>query len=170
MGQNRSSFQERAEVKAALSRVNFFGAVWIVTIVGLASWLAWMILDNQLPAEYLDQDAVIIPDPAEQGGRVTAKIKVKRNRVCPGTVSRLLRDDTTGQVVAIYDPVPAAFGRIGGSGLTSKTFELPEGLPPVVRYQAEVCFQCNALQILRPLCTRVPDIVFRVKRPANVPN
>jgi hypothetical protein len=118
--------------------------------------------DNVLPTEYMEYGAKIIPDPVEDGGRIVVQIRVRRNRSCPGYVHRLLRDAETGKVVAIYDPIPVSLTWAYGDTETAKTFEIPEGMPPRVKYQAKVCFRCNPLQELFPLCTDVPDIVFSV--------
>lgn len=118
--------------------------------------------DTTLPTEYMEVGARIIPDPVEDGGRVTVYMEVKHNRLCPGYIHRQLRDAWTGKIVAMYDPIPVSLNWVVGDKETAKTFELPQGLPPRVKYQAKICFRCNPLQELFPLCTDAPDIVFSI--------
>lgn len=165
MGENPSVFQNgRDQVKQSrfVVSLNILSFIWVAGLATGGAWFAYMWMDNVLPTEYMEVGAKIVPDPVEDGGRVTVHLKVRRNRACPGYVHRHLRDATTGKTVAIYDPVPASMSFAIGDSDTAKTFELPEGLPPRVKYQARICFRCNLLQDLRPLCTDAPDIVFSV--------
>lgn len=151
-------------MKATMRRINTLGVMWIITVAALGAWFGYMLLDDQMPLVYEQNGAVIMPDPAEQGGRVIVKLTVTKWRSCPGFVHRQLRDEGTAKTIALYDPIPETMADIpvGTTTQIGKTFELPEGLPPVVRYQATVCFRCNVLQDFRPLCAKTPDIVFRV--------
>jgi hypothetical protein len=170
MGQNQSVLCRGANgqvIYSALRRVNFFGFIWIVSLSALAAWVAVMAQDDVMPTQYFSHGAQVVPNPVEDGGRVTVDIPIKRNRECPGLVHRVIRDGVTGKLVAAYDPMPSSMGGDLGDSWIKKTFELPEGLPAISRYQARVCFTCNALQHIKPLCTNAPDILFRVKPKAE---
>jgi hypothetical protein len=154
----------REQVKRSpfVKAISLMGWTWVLGLAIFGAWIVYMWQDNRLPTEYMEVGAKILPDPVEDGGRVTVHLNVRRNRVCPGYVHRLLRDVTTGKIVAIYDPIPISLAWTVGDVETAKTFELPEGLPSYVKYQAKVCFRCNPLQEIFPLCTDAPDIVFSV--------
>ena len=141
--------------------ITLAGWLWIASMAALGSWIAAMAADTRPATEYLS-GPVLMPDPVEDGGRVIVKLPIKRTRACPGTVHRLLRDVATGKIIAVYDPVPAVFPPSYGEGEIAKTFELPEGLPRRVQYEAETCFTCNPLQHFRPICSKVPPIIFGV--------
>ena len=163
MGETGQHFQSgREAVKRRFHIINVIGYSWIFVLAALGGWVGWMALDDLLPTEYLEEGAKIVPNPVEDGGRVRVLIKVKRNRMCPGTVYRTLRNAETGKIEAVYDPVPSMQASMMGDLMVTKTFELPEGLPPLMKYQARICFHCNLLQNLRPICTDAPDIFFRV--------
>lgn len=129
-------------------------------MIPLGAYVAWMLQDTAPPVAYLE-GTKIIPDPVEDGGRVIVQLQVKKFRDCPGTVYRWLSNPVSGEVLARYDPVPSLAGRVSDASI-SKTFELPTGLPPKVRYEVEACYSCNALQVLNPICVRAPSVTFRV--------
>lgn len=157
MGQDRG--ETSSKVKPSFK---WHGWLWIASMAALGAWIAIMAADRTLPTEYISEPTVT-PDPVEDGGRVIVDLKVKRNRTCPGTVQRTLYNAVTGDVIAFYDPIPSAFPAPSRSEQRlPKTFDLPEGLPSRVIYEANVCFTCNLLQNWFPICTRVPSVAFTV--------
>ncbi len=162
MGQDNDNIQNTEVVKKAKQHITLPGYLWIASMAALGAWIAVMASDRQLPTEYVGKPQVI-PDPVEDGARIIVDIPVKRNRSCPGTVQRMLKNARTDEVIAFYDPVAAAYPTpIGSEQRLPKTFELPEGLPPRVMYSAEVCFTCNIIQHWWPICTHVPSVTFSV--------
>ena len=79
--------------------------LWIVLCLALGSWIAWMTLDNESPYDWEGSPASFMtPDPAPQGGFVTANWKLtKVNRLCPATLQRSFRNHLTGELVATLD-------------------------------------------------------------------
>ena len=139
--------------------------LWLITAATFGSWFAISWLDNVAPYEYLS--GFVTPDPAKEGGRVTLIWQIRVNRICPGSVQRILSDEITGISVAAYDPLPSAQTVQMGDTELRKTFLLPDELPAIVGYDAKVCFRCNALQYVFPLCFPTPHVSFRVKQPSN---
>lgn len=123
--------------------------------------LAYWAMDRQPAYEYLHGE--IIPDPAPQGGQVSLPWTISVNRLCPGNVLRVLYDADTGAMVSAYDRTPSSISvKIGDTKLV-KTFQLIRGLPPRIRYTANVCFECNPLQKVWPICVQTPDLFFRMQ-------
>jgi hypothetical protein len=137
--------------------------LWLITMSALGAWLAVMRLDSRPPYEWDATRSVVSPDPAPQAGRVSVEWHMKVNRVCPGSSQRVLTDASTGQTVATYDATPAALSVSVGDQTLNRTFVLPRGLPPRVGYRSTVCFECNALQTLFPLCVTTPTLTFNVE-------
>lgn len=134
--------------------------VWLLLMAAGGAWLAVMALDTQIPYDYVSGE--IKPDPAKQGARVTLKWQIKTNRLCPGSVQRVLTNEETGKVVAAYDPTPSSLTVSMGDTELPKSFLLPDDLPPRVGYDATVCFKCNPLQAFFPICFRAPHLTFGV--------
>jgi hypothetical protein len=137
--------------------LSFFAAMAILGVM-----LGYWVLDDELPYDYHRINARIEPQPAIPGERVTVTWPITVRRLCPGTVHRSLRDAVTDRPVAQYDPVPSSLTVSMGDKEIAKVFQLPAELPPLVKYEATVCFRCNPLQSILPICTRTPTLVFRV--------
>ena len=141
---------------------------WIagVGIACVTGWLAFMAADNQPPYEYDAANSYIVPSIANDGDQLTVRWKIKVNRICPGSNSRVLFDRQTGVVLASYDPTPAAVSASIKDGYLNRTFLLPRGALPSgeIGYRATVCYQCNLLQkFVKPLCVTTPELTFRVR-------
>lgn len=138
-------------------------AMLLFAATSLGAWLGVMYLDTQRPLVYDVSESFIVPDPAPQGAMVTINWKIaKVNRICPGTIQRSFVDKATGQVVATLDTTPVSRATREGDDHLPRSFQLPPDLPAVVGYSGNVCFQCNVLQHLFPLCIKTPEIVFHV--------
>jgi len=125
-----------------------------------------MAADNQPPYEYDAANSYIVPSIANDGDQLTVRWKIKVNRICPGSNSRVLFDRQTGVVLASYDPTPAAVSASIKDGYLNRTFLLPRGALPSgeIGYRATVCYQCNLLQkFVKPLCVTTPELTFRVR-------
>jgi hypothetical protein len=140
----------------------------LVTVVAvllsglLSGWVGWMYLDNKPAYDYVRGE--IQPNPAPQGGQVSLPWTIKVHRLCPGNVLRVLYDADTGKMVAAYDRTPSSISVKMGETKLVKTFQLPLSMPRNVRYTANVCFECNALQKFFPVCVQTPDLFFSVEQ------
>ena len=135
-----------------------------VCAAALGAWLAFMLLDNQIPIEYLREGAFIEPNPARNGSQMLLHWPIRVNRICPATIRRTLTDTLTKETVVSYDRTPSATSVKMGDTYLAKSFALPSsGMPPQVTYSAEACFECNILQMISPLCVKTPTIDFRVQ-------
>ena len=137
--------------------------MWLLTMAALGSWLAVMHLDNDPPYVWDEAETTITPNPARGGEMVTVNWKMSIDRVCPGSSSRSLIDADTGLVIATYDATPISAVVQTGDRNLIRTFQLPRGLPPRVGYKSTICFRCNVLQALMPLCVSTPTLTFRVE-------
>ena len=147
-------------------------SAWILGSLALGSWVAWMALDNEPPYTWEGSDggSRIIPDPAPQGSNVTADWKLtKVNRLCPASVQRFFRDHETGRVVATLDTTEASRAVKAGDERLPRSFQLPPNLPPTTDYSTMVCFSCNLMQVISPLCVMTPNITFRTLPPHSLP-
>ena len=139
-------------------------ALWLIVSTALGAWIGVMWLDNQPPYEYDANDSHIFPDPAPQGSMVRADWAIKKiNRICPSQVQRYFTNADTGKLVATTDMTPVSRAVKVGDNRIPRAFQLPPDLPPHVGYFTDVCFQCNALQHVFPLCIKTPVITFHMK-------
>lgn len=144
----------------------------LLMIIGIAlssilGWIAFMAADNQPPYEYDVVNSYVVPSLADDGDQITVKWKLSRiNRICPGSNRRVLFDRTTGVILAVYDPTPAAISSSIKDGYLNRTFLLPRGALPSgeIGYRATVCYECNLFQkFIKPLCVTTPDLMFRIR-------
>ncbi len=142
--------------------------IWILSCLALGSWVAHMTLDNTPPYSWeggpLIGHSYMDPDPAPQGGMVTANWKLtKVNRICPAKLQRIFSDPDGGATITTLDTTEASRSVNMGDQRLPRSFQLPANLPAVVDYSTLVCFECNAYQrLIQPLCVRTPKITFRV--------
>ena len=139
-------------------------ACFLVGAAALGITIAVWALDDEAPYVYHEVNAKIEPNPATAGGRVTVTWPVTINRLCPAQVHRSLRNAENNRPLQQYDPTPSALTVQMGDPTIEKTFELPVNLPPTVKYQAKVCFRCNPLHTIFPICVDTPSLFFRVNR------
>lgn len=141
--------------------------VWIAVCLAMGSWIAWMTMDNASPYHWEGSpSSYMTPDPAPQGGYVTAIWKLtKVDRLCPASLQRTFRNHETGETVATLDTTEASRAVKFGDERLPRSFQLPPGLPAVTDYSTLVCFECNAYQrLISPLCIPTPTITFRVQQ------
>ncbi len=149
---------------------NMVEIVFLILMAIGGGVVAYWYLDDTLPYDYHRFGASVTPNPAPPGGRVTVTWPVTIRRLCPGVVHRSLRDAATDRPIAQYDPLPAALTVAMGDPTIKRTFLLPaEDLPEIVKYSAVVCFRCNPLHAVFPICTMTPELVFRVSPRAVSP-
>jgi len=99
---NRADSGYRDQVLAYRQVRERIATIAVVLLSGvLSGWVGWMYLDNQPAYEYLAGE--IQPNPAPQGGQVSLPWHIKVNRLCPGSVLRVLYDADSGAMVAAYD-------------------------------------------------------------------
>ena len=141
--------------------------VFYVMLALLGGWLGWMYFDDQPPYTYVSGE--IKPDPVRSEGEAQVTWHLTPTvRVCSGDVLRRMynADETSptfGKLVAAYDRTPASISVEVGDDTLIKNYYLPPELPRRVRYSADVCFYCNPLRRLLPICIRTPDLFFNVK-------
>lgn len=148
----------------------------------LGAFVAVWAMDTTPPYVWNDEDSFVTPDPAPDGGRITADWMLDARRLCPGVSQRTLRNGMTvirdakgepipysGEIVASYDKQPLGAITKYGNQRLARTFVLPRGLPPVVNYSSELCFKCNPLQYIpgMELCVKTPELQFRVVQAAG---
>ena len=140
--------------------------VLVIFIFGvIGAWIGLMAMDNEPPFHYLPASAGsrISPDPVHQEGMVRTEWELSEvKRDCPRTVARVFTDRKTGAVVTTLDATPLARTVPTGKNSLSRAFQLPPGLPAETGFRAEVCFQCNALQMVFPLCISSPELPINV--------
>ena len=152
-------------------------AAFVVVCIAVGTQIGLWAIDTQPPYEWDGPSSRVVPDPAPDGGRVTADWHLKVNRICPAISQRRLSDPATrridsegnpiphsGKTVATYDATPGAVSVQVGENVMRRTFVLPRGLPSQVAYASEVCFQCNPLQTIFPrsFCLTTPELIFNV--------
>ena len=145
---------------------------WLFSATAFGGWLGWQYFDNEIPLVY--SNGRIEPDPASTGTAVSLTWDIKVNRVCPGTVHRLLYYADYPDLAPIsYDRTPSALSVNQHSHYLIKTFSLPAALNPRaterevrIRYTANVCFSCNPLQSVftNLLCTATPELLFSIRQ------
>ncbi len=125
--------------------------------------LSYMLSDIQPPYEFDVDKSYIVPHRAIGGRQLTVHWHVKRvNRICPGTITRFIVDAKTGARIS-YDPTLAAKSIDLKDNTFDRTFYLPEGIAPGVKYYyAEGNYACNPLQRFYPLLARTPRLTFEV--------
>lgn len=161
--------------KRALSAIAKALFLILNCVIG-ASATVWY-FDSAPPYVWNDEESFVTPNPAPDGGRITADWMLDARRLCPGVSQRTLRDGMTivrdaigqpipysGQIVATYDKQPLGAITKYGDQRLARTFVLPRNLPPVVNYSSELCFRCNPLQYIPgfELCVKTPELQFRV--------
>lgn len=134
----------------------------IISILVVAP-LAYMMADNQPPYEYDASNSYIIPQQSRVDHQVVVHWQFKRvNRVCPGSVTRVIVDARSGAQTT-FDPTAVAASVTTKSTHLDRTFTLPPNLAPGPQlYRAHVAFRCNMLQHFWPLMVRTPDLSFEV--------
>lgn len=130
----------------------------------IAASVAFMFFDTDPPYNYDASRSYIEPDHADGGDTVTSNWKVTMNRWCPGTMQRQLFDPRTGAIVSTYDTIPMAHHSIiDKDGYLRRNFILPRAISKGrTGYRVNVCFSCNPLQRLYPVCYKTPDLFFMV--------
>lgn len=156
--------------------MHFSRFTFLAACLGIGTYIAFMLLDNVPPYVWDVEKSYALPSPAIDGGRVTVFWKIKTvNRICPASSQRTFRDASTrdldkdgnripysGDLVATYDATPAASSVRSTDDRIVRTFVLPRGLPTTVDYSSHVCFSCNPLQKIWPLCLDTPELTFEV--------
>ena len=125
--------------------------------------LAYMLADNQPPFEYDASRSYVVPSKTPAGRQMTVHWKFSKvNRLCPGYVTKIVVDQTTG-VRTLYDPTPAARVIDEDSMTLDKTFYLPPTITEGKKwYYSEAEYACNPLQHVYPLRVRTPRLSFEV--------
>jgi len=138
--------------------------LWLASIFGAG---AFMLSDNVQPYEYDAEHSYIVPSTAHDGEQITVMWKLKKiNRICPGSNHRVLFDPKTHVILASYDPTQAAVAESIKDGYLNRTFLLPREVLPRgqnIGYRATVCYICNPLQRIFPLCVTTPELFFRLE-------
>lgn len=145
-------------------RVQFFTGLFLMI---LAIPLAYLATDKTVPYEYDLKGSWIKPPEFNDvlGQQMTIHWSIIPNRVCPGTVHRIIVDTRSG-VLTAFDPVPTNDLIRVTDRVLERTFFLPPGMAPGDKvFRANLEFSCNWLQRLVPILRvryTTPDLPFKV--------
>lgn len=141
-----------------------------ILVATIAAALAFMLADTEPPYEYHVNKSFILPEYAGGGEQMTVYWRVTVNRKCDGFTQRVLFDPRTGVIIATYDAAPMVpktniVREVDGDGPYSvRTFLLPQVIQKgKIGYRSAVCYSCNPLRRLIPVCTFTPDLFFEVR-------
>jgi hypothetical protein len=144
-----------------LFRVLLSFACLISAFGGVTTYMAF---DTTPPYEFIGSESLVVPPSAYGGDQITVKWKVKFNRVCTGSMRRILFDPDTNVVLAVYDTEPVAGIYALEDGYLNKTFRLPTVIQKGwIGYRAELHYRCNFLQRFFPLNVTTPDLHFKIE-------
>lgn len=139
-------------------------------VSAVSATAAFMLADTEAPYIYHADKSFILPEFAEGGDQMTVYWRVTINRRCEGFTQRVLFDPRTGVILATYDAAPMVpktniVSEIAGDGPYSvRTFLLPQVIQKgKIGYRSAVCYSCNPLRRLIPVCTFTPDLFFEVR-------
>lgn len=141
-------------------KCNLAAAV-IFTVVGTLFYLA---IDRAPPFEYVSGE--VLPPSPPAGGQISIHWHLRINRVCPGWVEREIVDHRGYIWRNAGSAVRVASARDED---VVNTLELPHALGPTrAKYVANICFVCNPLHRVWPICVRTPELPFEIVDPAPV--
>lgn len=148
-------------------KINYGFGAWLATCVVAGLVIAYWAKDYDDPYEYDATESFVVPNPAAPATVVTADWSLKIKRVCPATSTRVLKDARTGKTITTYDATPAATTLELGDTRLQRTFPLPNRLPAEVKYSSKICFYCNPLHYVIPLCMDTPELTFGIHPPGQ---
>lgn len=130
--------------------------------IALFAPLLWMALDRDPP--YVITNGRITPPMPVKNGTVSIDWDIAPLRSCqPGNHSSVVRTviDAMG-VRHVYAPIAATYGTAEQFKPEEirRSFRLPLNITGKVSYSAKVCYSCNPIQVLWPVCLDTPTIEF----------
>lgn len=137
--------------------------IWVcrtvaVAAIGATAALFYMVIDREPPYEYIEGS--VHPDNPRAGDQISIHWHIKVKRFCPGWVDRFIVDGDDYVWRNTGGPVRS---NLRHDSHIVNTVELPKTISPgLARYRAHVCYQCNPLHRVWPLCVAPPDIPFRI--------
>lgn len=160
-----SSNPGRVERVVDWLKIRPYWSLFGILLCGMSAWVAYMIADVEPPYVYYGEESYIIPSSAEKGEQMVVHWKVKQNRYCPGYTVRQLFDPKTTAIIATYDTAQMApVNSVSPEGYLIRTFTLPRAISSGrTGYRTVVCFSCNPLRRLVPVCEMSPYLYFNIE-------
>lgn len=138
-----------------MTPARFIAAFVAAALIAFAGWLGLAVGDRSFPT--LVEHSELLTPHVRPGGEMLTRRSVDRQRLCHTTIERMMFDSRDVR----FDLKEIGLGTIvypNGSGpLGRDTFigkqTVPSGMAPgPARYVALVCYRCNWLQWIWPLC------------------
>lgn len=119
-------------------------------LIYLAGAIGYWVTDRSLPTHSLS--AFLLTENVQQGGKLQTRRTVDRERLCHTTIERMMFDERDRRYdlgTAIYPNGAGALGRETFIGVQT----VPEKITPgPARYVALVCYRCNPMHWIWPVC------------------
>ncbi len=132
--------------------------------VAVVAPILWMALDRDPP--YINSNGRVVPAKPPKNSNVTIEWDIKAVRSCqPTEYSSVTRTIVDARGVRhVYAPISATYGTIEQfrPDEIKRTFRLPLNVTGEVSYSANVCYACNPIQVLWPVCFTTPTIRFSI--------
>lgn len=144
---------------------NIKTALFVLVVMGISLWPAFMLVDKRVPYEYDMSDSYIRPNPAEANAMISSDwgLSAPVKRICPATVQRQFRNLETNKVTVLDTTEASRAVQIGDKRVV-RSFRLPPLPHGDFGYSVRVCFQCNIMQkLIAPNCVMTPEIYFSIK-------
>lgn len=137
-----------------------------VVALGLTAWFGLVVGDRSFPTTV--ESARLLTKEVKPGGELLTERTVYRSRLCHTTIERMMFDSRDVR----HDSVQLGLGTIvypnGAGPLGRDTFigkqNVPEDMAPgSARYVALVCYRCNWVQSMWPVCEPPREQRFTVR-------
>lgn len=144
-------------------------AIAAFVAVGIFAPLLWMALDRMEP--YAITGGQIDPPSPVKGTEFTVTWEIKALRSCQpqySSVTRVIIDSQGFRHTAA--PTQATFGTPEESSddKIMRLVKLPENISGPAKYFSNVCYACNPVQVLWPVCMRTPTLDFMIAERAEI--
>jgi hypothetical protein len=129
------------------------------SVIGFVATVFYMAIDRDPPYEYLAGN--ILPDTPHVGEQIAIHWHIKAHRFCPGRVARNITDQSG--YIWRNKGGPVRENREQLAHIVN-TIDLPKNLGAgPATYFADVCYRCNPLHRIWPLCVRTPELKFEIR-------
>jgi hypothetical protein len=130
-------------------------------LIYLAGALGYWLTDRNVPVRAIS--SFIVDNPVPQGGELQTHRIVERDRLCHTSIERMMFDSKNRRFdmgTAIY---PNGAGRLGREEFIGVQ-QVPENMiPGPARYEALVCYRCNPIHWIWPVCEPIRTTTFDVR-------
>lgn len=136
------------------------GMVFLLALGGSFN-LAMMLIDRETPVQFITREAV--EDEVPQGGILTVRFTIERNRICKSEINRWLIDSQLVKhaITSYTTALVPTLGRISDQ----REITIPVGAATgSAVYYVENYYYCNILQRIFewPIIVRSPDVNFKI--------